>query len=71
MTRPRRVPDLLIFLLAAISGWPQPPRIVVDHVSEDDLLSLHVDAKLDLKSKKRINCEAATKEVSGHTRIPV
>lgn len=45
-------PDLLIFLLASVSSWPQPPGIVVDHIGEDDLLGLHIDAKLDLESRK-------------------
>lgn len=45
-------PDLLIFLLASVSSWPQPPGIVVNHIGEDDLLGLHIDAKLDLESRK-------------------
>lgn len=50
----RQVPDLFVLLLAAISSWPQPPRIVVNHISEDDLLSLHIHAKLNLYVKETI-----------------
>lgn len=41
--------DLLVFLLASISRWPQPPRVVVNHISKDHLLSLHIDSKLNLQ----------------------
>lgn len=53
-------PDLLVFLLAPISSWPQPPWVVVNHVSEDHLLSLHIDTKLNLDGKEGHNWAAAT-----------
>lgn len=46
-------PDLLIFLLASISSWPQPPGVIVDHISKDHLLSLHINAELNLQRDKR------------------
>lgn len=42
---------LFVFLLAAIPSRPEPPRVVVNHISQHNFFSGHVHTKFNLKLK--------------------